>query len=256
MTLQDWHQYLGSFSHSSLQSLSGSVRLDGERCCTAIFMSLQRSSIRFKFGLLLGHSSTFKDLSQSSSCVVLAVCLWSLSCYKVNLRPCLRSWALWSRFSSMISLYFAPFIFPSILTSLPVPATEKHPHNMTLTPPFFTIGMVPGFRQAWRLAFRLGFIRPENLLSHGQRVLWVPFGKLQVGCHVPFTEEWLLSGHSTIKAWLVLCCRDVVLQTFWNVLPSLQRNSGALSEWPSSCWSPPWPRPFSPDCSIWPGGQL
>uniref|UniRef100_A0A4W5MN73 branched-chain-amino-acid transaminase n=1 Tax=Hucho hucho TaxID=62062 RepID=A0A4W5MN73_9TELE len=25
------------------------------------------------------------------------------------------------------------------------------------------------------------------------------FGKLQVGCHVPFTEEWLPSGHSTIK---------------------------------------------------------
>ena len=36
----------------------------------------------------------------------------------------------------------------------------------------------------------------------------MPFGKLQVGCHVPFTEEWLSSGHSTIKAWLVECCRD------------------------------------------------
>ena len=36
----------------------------------------------------------------------------------------------------------------------------------------------------------------------------MPFGKLQVGCHVPFTEEWLLSGHSTIKACLVEGCRD------------------------------------------------
>ena len=27
--------------------------------------------------------------------------------------------------------------------------------------------------------FNLGFIRPENLVSHGQRVLWVHFGKLQ-----------------------------------------------------------------------------
>ena len=27
----------------------------------------------------------------------------------------------------------------------------------------------------------------------------MPFGKLQAGCHVRFTEEWLLSGHSTIK---------------------------------------------------------
>ena len=42
-------------------------------------------------------------------------------------------------------LYFAPFIFPSILTSLPVPAAEKHPHSMMLTPPCFTVEMVPGF---------------------------------------------------------------------------------------------------------------
>ena len=48
--------------------------------------------------------------------------------------------------------------------------------------------------------FNLGFNRPENIVSHGLRVLKVPFGKLQAGCHVPFTEEWLLSGHSTIKA--------------------------------------------------------
>ena len=34
------------------------------------------------------------------------------------------------------------------------------------------------------------------------------FHKLQAGCHVPFTEEWLPSVHSTIKAWLVECCRD------------------------------------------------
>uniref|UniRef100_A0A8C7JS40 C2CD3 N-terminal C2 domain-containing protein n=1 Tax=Oncorhynchus kisutch TaxID=8019 RepID=A0A8C7JS40_ONCKI len=47
---------------------------------------------------------------------------------------------------SRISLYFAPLIFPSILTSLPVPAAEKHPLSMML-PPRFTIGMVPGFLQ-------------------------------------------------------------------------------------------------------------
>ena len=32
------------------------------------------------------------------------------------------------------SLYFAPFIFPWILTSLPVAAAEKHPHSMMLPP--------------------------------------------------------------------------------------------------------------------------
>ena len=37
--------------------------------------------------------------------------------------------------------------FPSILTSLPVPAAEKHHHSMMLAPPCFTVGMVPGFLQ-------------------------------------------------------------------------------------------------------------
>ena len=60
------------------------------------------------------------DLSQSHSCVVLAACLGSLSCWMVKLRTNLRSWALWSRFSWRISLYFAPFIFSLILTSLPL----------------------------------------------------------------------------------------------------------------------------------------
>ena len=131
-----------------------SVRLDGERRCTDIFRSLQRCSIGFKSGFWLGHSRTFRDLSQSHSCIILAVCLGSLSCWKVNLHPSLRSWELWSRLSSRISLYFAPFIFPLILTILSVPASEKHPHSMMLPPPCFAVGMVPGFLQTWRLAFR------------------------------------------------------------------------------------------------------
>ena len=51
---------------------------------------------------------------------------------------------LWSWFSSRISLHFAPFIFPSTMTSLPVPATEKLPHfprspPLVQAPIFFTI---------------------------------------------------------------------------------------------------------------------
>ena len=75
------HLYLGSFSHPFLQILSSSVRLDGERCYTAIFRSLQRCSIEFKSGLWLGHSRISRDLSRSHSCVVLAMCLGSLSCW-------------------------------------------------------------------------------------------------------------------------------------------------------------------------------
>jgi hypothetical protein len=43
--------------------------------------------------------------------------------------------------------------------------------------------------------FNNGFIKPENLVSHGLRVFRWLFGKLQVGCHVLFTDEWLSSGH-------------------------------------------------------------
>ena len=152
--------YLGSFAHSSLRHLSSSIRLDGKRRCTAIFRSLQRCSIGFKSGLWLGHSRTFTQLSWSHSFDILAVCLGSLSCWKINRSPSLRSRALWSRLSSRMSLYIAAFIFPS-LTSLPVPAAEKHPHSMMLPPPCFTVGMVlawcwavPGFLQAWHLAFK------------------------------------------------------------------------------------------------------
>ena len=42
-----------------------SVRLDGERCCTAIFRSLQRCSNGFKSGLWLGHSWSFRDMSRN-----------------------------------------------------------------------------------------------------------------------------------------------------------------------------------------------
>uniref|UniRef100_A0A8K9V2L4 PX domain-containing protein n=1 Tax=Oncorhynchus mykiss TaxID=8022 RepID=A0A8K9V2L4_ONCMY len=71
----------------SCSILSSFVRLDGECHCTAIFRSLQRCSIRFRSGLWLGHSRTFRDLSRSHPCVVLAVCLGSLSCWKGNLHP-------------------------------------------------------------------------------------------------------------------------------------------------------------------------
>ncbi len=139
--------------------------------------SLQRCSIGFKSGLWLGHSRTVTELLWSHSFVILAVCLGSLSCWKVNLRPSLRSWALWRRFSSRISLYLAAFIFPSIATSRPVPAAEKHPHSMMLPPPCFTVGTVldrwwavPGFLHTYRLE-----LRPKSsiLVSSDQRILFV-----------------------------------------------------------------------------------
>ncbi len=141
------------------------------------YRTLQRCSIGFKSGIWLGHSRTVTELLWSHSFVILAVCLGSLSCWKVNLRPSLRSWALWRRFSSRISLYLAAFIFPSIATSRPVPAAEKHPHSMMLPPPCFTVGTVldrwwavPGFLHKYRLE-----LRPKSaiLVSSDQRILFV-----------------------------------------------------------------------------------
>ncbi len=219
------HLDLGILCHSSLQILSSSVRLDGKRWWTAIFRSLQRCSIGFKSGLWLGHSRTVTELLWSHSFVILAVCLGSLSCWKVNLRPSLRSWALWRRFSSRISLYSAAFIFPSIATSRPVPAAEKHPHSMMLPPPCFTVGTVldrwwavPCFSPHIPLRikakkFYLGLIRPENLICHH-------LGVLQVFFHVSCTEDSLPSGHSAIKARLVEGCSDGWLSTTFSHLPN------------------------------------
>ncbi len=122
-----------------------------KRWWTAIFRSLQRCSIGFKSGLWLGHSRTVTELLWSHSFVILAVCLGSLSCWKVNLRPSLRSWALWRRFSSRMSLYLAAFIFPSIATVV-LSLQLKNTPTAWCCPPCFTVGTVldrwwavPGF---------------------------------------------------------------------------------------------------------------
>jgi hypothetical protein len=99
---------------------------------------------------------------------VLAVCLGSLPCWKVNLCASLRSWALWSRFSSGISLYFAPFLFPSILTILPVPDKTSPQHDAATT-------MLP-CRDGARFSpdMTLGIqVKSYILVSSDQRILFL-----------------------------------------------------------------------------------
>ncbi len=223
------HLDLGILCHSSLQILSSSVRLDGKRWWTAIFRSLQRCSIGFKSGLWLDHSRTVTELLWRHSFVILAVCLGSLSCWKVNLRPSLRSWALWRRFSSRISLYLAPFIFPSIATSRPVPAAEKkntawcchHQYRDCIGQVMSSAWFSPQITLRIKAKkFYLGLIRPENLICHHLGVLPVFFSKLHVGFHVSCTEERLPSGHSAIKPRLVEGCSDGWLSTTFSHLPN------------------------------------
>ena len=220
MMPQAWHTYLWAVLPiplcSTSQAPSGWMGSVGAQPFSDLSRDVQSDS---SLGSGWATQGTFTELSWSHSFDILAVCFGSLPCWKKNRRPNLRSRALWSRFLSRISLYIAAFIFPSILTSLSVPAAEKHPHSMMLPPPCFTVGMVlawwwavPGFLQTWRLAFT-----PKSSLfvSSDQRILFLMVWEsirciLAAMClllrsgyrHTP------PSGHSTIQAWLVDCCRD------------------------------------------------
>ncbi len=163
----------------------------------------------------------------SHSFVILAVCLGSLSCWKVNLRPSLRSWALWRRFSSRISLYLAVLIFPLDCNQSSCPCSWKTPpqHDVatTMLHCWDCIGQV--MSSAWfsphiplrikAKKFYLGLIRPENLICHHLGVLQVFFSKL----HAPSLER-LPSGHSAIKPRLVEGCSDGWLSTTFSHLPN------------------------------------
>ena len=85
MTPQAWHTCVWGVSHillcRSSQALSGWMW----SVASQLFSGLQRCLIGFKSWLWLGHSRTFRDLARSHSCIVLAVGLGSLSCWKVNL---------------------------------------------------------------------------------------------------------------------------------------------------------------------------
>ncbi len=226
------HLDLGILCHSSLQILSSSVRLDGKRWWTAIFRSLQRCSIGFKSGLWLGHSRTVTELLWSHSFVILAVCLGSLSCWKVNLP---------TRFEVLSTLekVFVQDIpvLGRIHLSLDCnqsscPCSWKTPpqHDAATTMLHCWDCIVQVMSSAWfsphiplrikAKKFYLGLIRPENLICHHLGVLQVFFSKLHAGFHVSCTGERLPSGHSAIKPRLVEGCSDGWLSTTFSHLPN------------------------------------
>lgn len=151
----------------------------------------------------------------------------------MNCHPSLRARALWSRFSTRTSLYSVAFIFPSILTSLPVPAAATVLHCMDGT------GQVTG-----SVCFSPNITHDIHSKELNFSLSGGPFGKLLMTCYVPFPEEWLPSGHSTIKAWLVDYCRDGWLCGRFSSL-----HSGTEEFWKSSQWVishlPNWPFPLT-----------
>ncbi len=252
------HLDLGILCHSSLQILSSSVRLDGKRWWTAIFRSLQRCSIGFKSGLWLGHSRTVTELLWSHSFVILAVCLGSLSCWKVNL-------GAQSEVLSTLEKVFVQDIPVLGRIHLSLDCNQSSCPCSWKTPPqhdaattmlhcWDCIGQV--MSSAWfsphiplrikAKKFYLGLIRPENLICHHLGVLQVFFSKLHAGfsCVGPLCHKAPTGGG--LQWWL----------TFYNFLPSPECISGAQPQWSLGSSLPLSPRLFSPDSSVWPDGQL
>ncbi len=112
------------------------------------------------------EAGPLKDIHRVVYKTLLLCALGPLSCWKVNLLPCLRFWMLWTGFSLRLSLYFGALSFSSTLMSPSVPAAEKQPHSMSST---LQVMSRAGFLQTWCLELR--FIRPETLVSQSLRVL-------------------------------------------------------------------------------------
>lgn len=151
-----------------------------------------------------------------------------------------------------MSLYIAAFIFFCLLPK----TSQQHDASTTM----FHCGDAIGDERrrvssntmlgVQAKQFNLCFIRREHFLV----VLEVFFVNLQAGCHVPFTEEWLPSVHSTKQALLMECCRNG-----WPSQRSSSLHRAILelcghAERPLGSWSSL--RPFYPDRSDWPDGQL
>ena len=136
MTLQAWHTCIcGVFpnllcrSSQALSGLMGSV--------TAQYFQVSPEMLnRVQVQALAGPLKDIQRLVPKSLLRCLGCVLRVVSYWKVNLRPSLRYW---------------------VLTSLPVPAAEKHTQSMMLPPPCFTFGMVTGFSRcdAWHSGQRV-----------------------------------------------------------------------------------------------------
>ena len=88
-------------------------------------LPLPRFSIGLRSGNWIGYSMTLIYFLLSHSFVALAVCFWSLSCWKNHPQLIFSVLAEEKRFSFKILMYLALFIGPSMRWSHPVHFTQK-----------------------------------------------------------------------------------------------------------------------------------
>ena len=128
-----------------------------------------------------------------------------------------------------------------------IPTTWCSHHRVWLGVVLMRWCSLPGFLHTCRWEV---WLNRSIFVSSDQRILlfiaWESFRcfsvKLPACRHVPFSEEGLPFGHSTIKAWLVECSTEVLLV----LIDKDHWVHGYLSD----------PRPFIPDYSVWLGGQI
>lgn len=106
-----------------------------------------------------------------------------------------------SRWNHQLSLRFwALFLFINFVSQFQSQKKTFPKHDAATTWFDPREGLIKVTLSAWFLYTWCGELCPNCsiVISHGLRVLQGLFGKLPAGCHLAFSEEWLLSSHSTI----------------------------------------------------------
>ena len=140
---------VGIFSHHFWQYWHKLSKVFGCFDLTRLFSVFRMFSIGLRLGLCESYSNTFTVLSWSHFLTARAVCLWSLSCWKIHMRP---------SFNFLTEDIIR--IIPSTFWSLPMPAAAKHPHNMIPPPPCFVVGI---FLFGWNASPSFGQTQRSSL---------------------------------------------------------------------------------------------
>ncbi len=166
----------GTLFHSSMTTSQSWWMLETLHSFTFRLRMPHRCSIGFRSGDMLGQSITFTLRFFSQAVVVLEVCLGSLSCWNIALRPSLRREGIMLCFS--ISQYMLAFMVPSINCSSPVPAALQ-PQTMTLPPPCLTVGKMhlslyssPHHTHAWHHLNQISLSWSHQTIGHGSSNPW------------------------------------------------------------------------------------